>query len=148
LLAHDLTLGHCRDLQKVLDANKRLHPAYTIEVVTAVLKGLSALHEQRIAHRDLKPANVIVSPETGHVKIIDLGLAKHLDTESMLTGENVVGTPMYFAPEQTRSGEAIGTNLDLWAVGVMIFHCVTGTLPLAKLGDSLEVARSYWCCCY
>ena len=59
-----------RDLQKVLEANRRLHPAYTIEVVTGVLKGLSALHEQRIAHRDLKPANVIVSPETGHVKII------------------------------------------------------------------------------
>lgn len=69
----------------------------------------------------------------------DLGLAKQLDTESMLTGENVVGTPMYFAPEQTRSGQAVGTNLDLWAVGIMIFHCVTGTLPLAKLGDSLEV---------
>ncbi len=79
-----------RDLQRVIDANKRLHPIYTIEVVTGVLKGLKALHEKLIVHRDLKPANVIVSPETGHVKIIDLGLAKSLQTESMLTGDNVV----------------------------------------------------------
>ena len=57
----------------------------------------------------------------------------------MLTGDNVVGTPMYFSPEQTRSGSPIAPNLDLWAVGIMIFHCITGTLPLAKLGDSLEV---------
>jgi serine/threonine protein kinase len=80
-----------RDLQKVIDANQRLHPIYTVEVLTAVTKGLQALHARQIVHRDLKPANVIVSPETGHVKIIDLGLAKHLQTESLLTGENVVG---------------------------------------------------------
>ena len=130
---------HGRDLQQVIDKNKRLHPVYVVEVVSGVLKGLKALHEKLIVHRDLKPANVIVSPETGHVKIIDLGLAKHLETESILTGDNVVGTPMYFAPEQTRSGTAVSTNLDLWAVGVMIFHCTTGTLPFARLGDSLEV---------
>ena len=57
----------------------------------------------------------------------------------MLTGDNVVWTPMYFSPEQTRSGSPIAPNLDLWAVGIMVFHCITGTLPLAKLGDSLEV---------
>ena len=60
----------------------------------------------------------------------------------MLTGANVVGTPMYFAPEQTRSGISVGTNLDLWAVGVMIFHCVTGTLPSATLGTLFT--QSYW----
>jgi len=84
-----------RDLQRVIDANKRLHPIYTIEVVTGVLKGLKALHEKQIVHRDLKPANVIVSPETGHVKIIDLGLAKSLLTSSMLTGDNVVCVLVY-----------------------------------------------------
>ena len=46
---------------------------------------------------------------------------------------------MYFAPEQTRAGSAIGTNVDLWAIGVMLFHCTTGVLPFAHLGDTLEV---------
>jgi len=61
------------------------------------------------------------------VKIIDFGLARELSSTSLLTGENVVGTPMYFAPEQTISGADISTLTDIWAVGVLIFHSITGT---------------------
>ena len=71
---------------------------------------------------------VLVILETLHVKIIDFGLARELSGGSLLTGENVVGTPMYFAPEQTISGAEITTVTDLWAVGVLIYHCVTGLL--------------------
>ena len=46
-----MSVIHGRDLQRVLDVNKQLHPVYTIEVVTGVLKGLKAIHEQLIAHR-------------------------------------------------------------------------------------------------
>jgi serine/threonine protein kinase len=111
-----------------------------------------------VVHRDLKPANILVmlngkfgADDSGKgrqvrealdvvsVKIIDFGLARELSSASLLTGENVVGTPMYFAPEQTISGADISTLTDIWAVGVLIFHSITGKLPFAKLGDALQV---------
>jgi serine/threonine protein kinase len=52
---------------------------------------------------------------------------------------------MYFAPEQTISGADISTVTDIWAVGVLIFHCITGKLPFAKLGDALVVIVNEIC---
>ena len=122
------------------------------------MKGLTCTHALRVVHRDLKPANILVmlngkfgADDSGKgrqarealdvvsVKIIDFGLARELSSASLLTGENVVGTPMYFAPEQTISGADISTLTDIWAVGVLIFHSITGKLPFAKLGDALQV---------
>eukprot|EP00960_Hanusia_phi_P044640 756749-Hanusia_phi.AAC.9 len=133
------------DLQQVLDKRGFISEEETINVVIGILQGLVCTHAHGVVHRDLKPANVLVILETLHVKIIDFGLARELSGGSLLTGENVVGTPMYFAPEQTISGAEITTVTDLWAVGVLIYHCVTGTLPFAKLGDPLQVIVNEIC---
>ena len=70
------------------------------------------------------------------VKVIDFGLAKQLDNASLISR---MYTPMYFSPEQTIMGAEVGPQSDVWAVGVLIFHCMTGTLPFGRLGDSIEV---------
>ena len=148
------------DLQLVLDQRGFLQQRETVAIIKGVLSGLACTHAHNVVHRDLKPANILVvlkdtapgaqdrrssqrAPEgpieVQTVKIIDFGLARELSSTSLLTGENVVGTPMYFAPEQTISGAEISTITDLWAVGVLIFHAITGTLPFAKLGDALQV---------
>jgi serine/threonine protein kinase len=147
------------DLQFILDHERYLFEDETLTIIKGVLNGLACTHAMHVVHRDLKPANILVllkgnaaptkrrdsksAPRTPlevlSVKIIDFGLARELSSSSLLTGENVVGTPMYFAPEQTISGAEISTLTDIWAVGVLIFHAICGTLPFAKLGDPLQV---------
>lgn len=136
------------DLQTILDHRGFLEQEETVCIMQGVLQGLSCTHALRVVHHDLKPANILVvlncaasesdknksnSTLSGRrplevlsVKIIDFGLARELTSTSLLTGENVVGTQMYFAPEQKISGAEISTLSDIWAVGVLIFHCITG----------------------
>ena len=137
------------DLQHVLDVRGFLDERETLAISKGVLSGLACTHALRVVHRDLKPANILLvingdlqdaggrgrrssatsarkQLEILSVKIIDFGLARELASSSLLTGENVVGTPMYFAPEQTISGADISILTDIWAVGVLIFHCITG----------------------
>ena len=108
------------DLQQVLDRRGHLDEEDTVAVAIRVASALHCTHAHGIVHRDLKPANIVVIMEAMIVKVIDFGLARELGGGSLLTGENVVGTPMYFAPEQTISGAEISTATDIWAVGVLV----------------------------
>jgi hypothetical protein len=88
--------------------------------------GVSALHAQGIVHRDIKPANIIVERATGRVVLLDFGLATAWARDS--GGEGMVGTVAYMAPEQAE-GAPIAPGVDWYAVGVMLFELLTGTLP-------------------
>ncbi|MCB9665088.1 MAG: AAA family ATPase [Alphaproteobacteria bacterium] len=90
-----------------------------------LFRGLRALHGSGQVHRDVKPANVRVD-QAGRVVLLDFGLSADL----LLSGAEVrglAGTPRYMAPEQA-AGEPIGPPADLYAVGVMLFEALTGTL--------------------
>ncbi|MCA9684741.1 MAG: serine/threonine-protein kinase PknK, partial [Myxococcales bacterium] len=107
-----------------------------------LVEGVDHLHRHGRLHRDLKPSNVFVSGE-GRVVILDFGLVLDLDEEEgariTATGQ-LVGTPAYMAPEQAQlRGEArgLGPAVDLYAVGVMLFECLTGAMPF--VGSALGV---------
>ena len=117
-----------------------------VEIVRQVLSGLAHAHEHGIIHRDIKPANLVLSQKTGlgdHVKILDFGLARVLDTSQNLTAGLAVGTPAYMAPEQVR-GDKIDHRADLYACGVLMFELLTGRKPFqSDRDDPIEVCKMH-----
>ena len=100
-----------------------------LEVLAQVCDGLGFAHRNGIIHRDIKPANVRVVRDGKRLqaKVMDFGIARVEDSNMTSTGI-VMGTVSYMAPEYIQSGKA--SNLtDLFAVGVMLYECITGIKP-------------------
>ncbi|MEV6662009.1 serine/threonine-protein kinase [Streptomyces nigra] len=113
----------------------RLSLPAAVSVAAQLCAGLSAAHAADLVHRDLKPPNVMVS-SSGVVKILDFGLVKVLsntDPRLTMTGE-VLGNVSYASPELL-SGEApLDGRSDLYAVGCLLHHMLTGRPPFASGG--------------
>lgn len=121
-----------RPLSAVFAHFQRLPQGTLVHLIGEVLGALSAAHHAGIIHRDLKPDNIFVSPR-GHAKVLDFGIAKLLpnaagDGARFTQTGALLGTPSYMAPEQVR-GEAVTAALDLYAVGIILFEGLTGSLP-------------------
>jgi serine/threonine-protein kinase len=93
-----------------------------------------------IVHCDIKPDNVIIDGD-GTVKVADLGLATSVKSISgwTRTKDNCVfGTPNYISPEQSRGDEKLDCRADIYSLGAMLYHCMTGTMPFEAI-PPLEV---------
>jgi serine/threonine-protein kinase len=97
-----------------------------LDIIVDVLMGLSYAHKHGIVHRDIKPANIRVEDD-GRAKIMDFGVA-HLASSEMTRTGLVVGTPSYMAPEQVMGGKTV-PGTDLFAVGAVLYHLLTGVKP-------------------
>ena len=82
-------------------------------------------------HRDLKPANVLID-EQDQIHVTDFGLAKHMDSDSSVTGSGAaVGTPHYMAPEQAGGhSDRASRQSDVYSLGAILFACVAGRPPI------------------
>ncbi|WP_306599483.1 serine/threonine-protein kinase [Geothrix sp. 21YS21S-2] len=121
------------DLEDVIKHQALSHSQF-LEVLAQVCDGLSHAHRNGIIHRDIKPANVRVIRDGKNLqaKVMDFGIARVEDSNMTATGI-VMGTVSYMAPEYIRNGHAT-TQSDLFAVGVMLYECLTGRKPFA--GDN------------
>lgn len=99
------------------------------EALAQLTHGVQVLHERGILHRDLKPSNVLVSAE-GQVQLLDFGVVLDLKHQGSAGEFDIAGTPAYMAPELF-SGQVPGEASDWYAVGVMLFQALTGSLPFS-----------------
>jgi len=108
--------------------NRPLSPKEAIELVEHVGAGITAAATAGIVHRDLKPQNVFLDRRTW--KILDFGVARALDQGDTLTAGQVVGTPVYMAPEQAAGG-TVDHLSDLYSLAGITYRAITGHPPFA-----------------
>ncbi|MFG1928471.1 protein kinase [Cryptosporangium sp. NPDC048952] len=105
-----------------------LRPETACAIGLAIADALHAAHQRGIVHRDIKPDNVLFAGD-GAVKVTDFGIAKLFEGSSITTG-TLVGTPAYAAPEQI-VGSRVGPATDVYAVGGLVYHMLTGRTPFS-----------------
>lgn len=109
----------------------------TLTIITQVTEAIAEAHRQGIVHRDIKPSNVALN-QRNEVKVLDFGLAKYIEPDSLSTqkiGEEasmthtlegvIVGTPSYLSPEQAL-GMPVDKRSDIFAIGSLLYECLTG----------------------
>ncbi|MFD0586139.1 serine/threonine-protein kinase [Dactylosporangium darangshiense] len=126
-----------RPLGELIAAEGTLSVDRTLAIVAQAADALHAAHEKGIIHRDVKPGNLLVG-EAGAVTLVDFGVARSESVTSVTKVNAVIGTALYMSPEQA-SGEPISPSADIYALGVVAYHCLTGAPPFN--GNSpLEIA--------
>jgi len=130
-----------RTLEEEIAERGALPPDKAVGIAVQILDGLAAAHAAGIVHRDVKPDNVFLCPAPGGghtVKLLDFGLAK---IARDLSGEGgptplvkptepgtVMGSPLYFSPEQAKGGPATPSS-DLYSTGIVLYTMLAGRPP-------------------
>lgn len=92
-----------------------------------IATALAAVHEHALVHRDIKPDNLLLQDgEVSRVVLLDFGLVRAPDARSVTRTGSLVGTPSYMAPEQVRAESPPDARSDLFALGSVLFECLTG----------------------
>ncbi|MBA3636934.1 MAG: protein kinase [Actinomycetota bacterium] len=119
----------------------RLNEQFVRRIAMQLLRALSYAHRRGIIHRDIKPSNILLT-SGGTVKVADFGIARIVEEEDVAIGEpgEIVGSARYMSPEQLR-GEDATPRSDIYSVGVLLYHCLTGRPPFS--GDVKSLARQH-----
>ncbi|ELP71254.1 MULTISPECIES: serine/threonine-protein kinase [Streptomyces] len=124
---------------------KESTPAWPLAVGWAaqMAEALHAAHSQGVVHRDIKPANALLTPE-GMVKVLDFGVAKFMGetigARELTVAGTPVGSPSYMSPEQADGDTKIDHRSDLYSLGCLLYHAVTGQPPFTG-SSQLAVLR-------
>lgn len=128
--------------------NGKLPLPQSIELIEDVAEALAEAHRHGIIHRDIKPSNVAVN-ERGQVKVLDFGLAKHVNRDAVPSGGASVaqsqvltqtrrgfvpGTPQYVSPEQALD-QPLDARSDIFSLGVLLYECITGEAAFSGIND-------------
>ncbi|MBN9168088.1 MAG: serine/threonine protein kinase [Myxococcales bacterium] len=127
------------DLGQLLARVKVLEPSVAVPIVVQACRGIAAGHAAGIIHRDIKPSNLFLEEEDGLlvVKVSDFGLAKIQDAgiESLTSSGALLGTPHYMSPEQAENAKRVDARTDVFSLGMVLFHALTGNVAFARSGS-------------
>jgi len=117
----------------------------TCHIARQICRSLREAHSLGVVHRDLKPGNVLLvnhEDEQDHVKVLDFGLVKDVESGQDLTQQGLfMGSPKYMAPEQITGGQ-VSAGTDIYALGILMFEMLTGRVPYDK-GASVSTLMSH-----
>lgn len=99
-----------------------------VSYTAQILRALSEAHRNGIIHRDIKPQNIMLL-ENGRIKVMDFGIAKLPDAETITVTDKAVGTVYYMSPEQAHGKKNIDTRSDIYSLGAMMYELATGQVP-------------------
>ena len=121
-----------RELQAILDSEKRLQIEDVLSIGIQVASGLNFAHKRGIVHRDIKPSNIMVLGDN-HVKIADFGIARMSSSLALTKTGMIIGSPLYMSPEQI-SSDPLDARSDIFSLGIVLYQMLTGKLPFT--GDN------------
>jgi len=113
--------------------NKRLSENEARGLFRQILEGVSYCHKHEIAHRDIKLENILLD-NRGIIKIIDFGFSTCIPNDQKL--KLFCGTPSYMSPEIVSKKEYCGPPADVWALGILLYSCLTGVFPFKGIFQS------------
>jgi hypothetical protein len=141
-LAMELLRG--RSLHQLQKAEGPLAAMRVLRILDQVSTSLSEAHANGIVHRDMKPENVFIETRNGedHVKVLDFGIAKVISDERAMPALTAVGQTLgtleFMSPEQLR-GQKLDGRSDIYALGMMAYEMLTGTLPFPSVKNPLDI---------
>ncbi len=144
------------DLQSLLERVGALEPAVVLRIAVQASSGLAAAHRAGVVHRDIKPDNIFLSRSEGEtvvVKLLDFGIAKIRQSKdgnqgmtvplnSMTSSGEMLGTPLYMAPEQFEDAKNVDARADVYSMGVTIYAMLAGAPPHADSKSFMQILRA------
>ncbi len=106
----------------------RLDPRSAAHMMATVASAVGHAHAHGIIHRDLKPGNILLTAN-GQPKVADFGLARDIGSKHLTRTGYIAGTPCYMSPEQLSGQRNLTPTVDVWAIGVMLYELLAGTVP-------------------
>lgn len=117
-------------LRQLLDREGRLEESRSVQLTIELAEALYYAHTHNVIHRDIKPANLMLTRD-GRLRIMDFGIAKATEFDTLTGTDTTLGTPDYMAPEQIDS-RAASVQSDLYSAGVVLFEMLSGRLPFEE----------------
>jgi hypothetical protein len=131
-----------RTLREAMRAGD-LNDVRSVEAAAQILDGLAHAHGRGIVHRDVKPSNVLLLDEEAvSIRLLDFGLARFDEAETLTAVGDVPGTLAYISPERLRGEEACPVS-DVWGVGILLWECLAGKhpfwgIPLQTMASAID----------
>ncbi len=116
------------NLEEILATSGNFDQATAHMVAVDVLHALHYLHEHDLMHRDIKLRNILITRQ-GITKVLDFGLSRRIDEQTLSNSDRMSGTPLYISPEYIRGSDAIDIRTDVYSLGITIYRLLAGRHP-------------------
>lgn len=132
-------------LAQRLQREPQLDVSTTVQIVLQASEAVAEAHFRGAIHRDLKPSNLFLMRRPGKttfVKVLDFGISKATRPvmDELTHSHSLLASPAYASPEQLRASKTVDARADIWALGVILYECLTGRRPF--VGDTLAEVSS------